>query len=376
MDQALETFITQGGDINDTVKWIRYHFLAEKGRIPFHHLCQTLCDLPDQQAAAHLFASFAGLTLAPNEELPLNVAISYSDVANGLQQQPSSSSMECSEEDYLTTAILIDLSGEGSVSFEDFISFMQLAHDALEQDPSNARTCFNTFYDCLKERLRLFLPDDYQSQNTLEQRLTTMAEKMRLSGVPTLPLMALAHFTDKKAAENELMTVTELITFMMNLEGKPNVSSSSSSSSSLQPQPLLSSPTPIPEPAIGKSTGYTPMREKANELIDDFFNFASTTNVPSQPTNTVASTPPPANINSTVIPPVVANTTSTSSDSSSSSYAAAMLDFPSPPQTPTPTIPGNQITNQSPQILPTSPPDNNHDINAASISFIYSLFFH
>ena len=187
MDHELETFISKAEDINDTVKWIRYHFLAEKGRIPFHHLCHTLCHLPDQQAATHLFASFAGLTLAPTEELPLNVALSYSDVANGLQQQPSSSSMECTEEDYLTTAILIDLSSEGSVSFEDFISFMQLAHDALEQDPSNARTCFNTFYDCLKERLRLFLPDDYQNHNTLENRLTTMAEKMRLSAVPTLP---------------------------------------------------------------------------------------------------------------------------------------------------------------------------------------------
>ena len=370
MDNELETFISNVGDINDTVKWIRYHFLAEKGRIPFHHLCHTLCHLPDQQAAAHLFASFADIALAPTEELPLNVAISYSDVANGLQQQPSSSSMECTEEDYLTTAILMDLSGEGSVSFEDFISFMQLARDALEQDPSNARTCFNTFYDCLKERLRLFLPDDYQNQNTLETRLTAMADKMRLSGVPTLPLMALAHFTDKKAAENETMTVAELMNFMVALEGKPTESKSpplpSYSPPPPQQQPLSSptptptpmSPTPVLEPATGKNTGYTPMREKANELIDDFFNFASTTNVPTQTTKPVAaSVPNPDSLNSvTVLPSLVVNTASTSSTSSSSSYAAAMLDFPSPPQkSSSSTVPGiiqiatqpiNQPTNQ------------------------------
>ena len=89
------------------------------------------------------------------------------------------------------------------------------------------------------------------------------------------------------------------------------------------------------------------MREKANELIDDFFNFASTTNLPPQTTKTVASAPLPTSINSVTTPlPVVVNTASSSSDNSSSSYAAAMLDFPSPPQKTIPTVPGIQIINQ------------------------------
>jgi hypothetical protein len=143
------------------LRFIWYAFLDD-AREPFHRLCDlTTCGKgfcspasSSQQriAASCLFASFAGIKLS-EEELPLNVAISFTDIAAGLQTISESWSAFTPDQ-LLSVSLLLDLSGEGSVSYEDFLSFVQLANDSLQQDPSHSEECFLTFYDCLIERIR------------------------------------------------------------------------------------------------------------------------------------------------------------------------------------------------------------------------------
>lgn len=143
------------------LRFIWYAFLDD-AREPFHLLCELItcgkgfCSpaSPSQQriAASTLFASFAGIKLR-EEELPLNVAISFSDIGAGLQAITEKWSTFTSDQ-LLSVALLLDLSGEGSVSYEDFLNFIQLANDSLQQDPLHSEDCFLTFYDCLIERIR------------------------------------------------------------------------------------------------------------------------------------------------------------------------------------------------------------------------------
>ena len=143
------------------LRFLWYTFLDD-ARDPFCSLCYLItegkgfCTSGSQSqqriAASSLFASFAGMTL-DEEELPLNVAISFSDISAGLQAITEKWSAYTADQ-LLTVALLLDLSGEGSVSYEDFLSFIQLANDSLQQDPSHSQDCFLTFYDCLIERIR------------------------------------------------------------------------------------------------------------------------------------------------------------------------------------------------------------------------------
>ena len=142
------------------VRFLWFSFLDDALE-QFHSLCELLskgkgfCDGSVEQrksAVRRLFASFAGITLN-NEELPLNVAISYVDVAAGLQTLTEKWS-EYSSDVLLSVSLLLDLSGEGSVSYEDFLRFSQLANESLNQDPDNPRECIDTFYDCLRDRIR------------------------------------------------------------------------------------------------------------------------------------------------------------------------------------------------------------------------------
>lgn len=146
------------------VRFIWYTFLDD-ARDPFHDLCDLLtrgkgfCDPSSmsqkRNAVSQLFASFAGITLNQinQEELPINSAISFADVTAGLQTITEKWS-EYSSDVLQSVSLLLDLSGEGSVSYEDFLNFTQLANDSLRQDPENPRVCFDTFYDCLRERIR------------------------------------------------------------------------------------------------------------------------------------------------------------------------------------------------------------------------------
>ena len=143
------------------LRFLWYTFLDD-AREPFCSLCDLITEgkgfcttgsLSQQRiASSSLFASFAGMTL-DEEELPLNVAISFSDIGAGLQTITEEWSAYTTDQ-LLSVALLLDLSGEGSVSYEDFLSFIQLANDSLQQDPLHSQDCFLTFYDCLMERIR------------------------------------------------------------------------------------------------------------------------------------------------------------------------------------------------------------------------------
>jgi hypothetical protein len=143
------------------LRFLWYTFLDD-ARDPFCSLCDLITEgkgfctsgsVSQQRiAASSLFASFAGMTLH-EEELPLNVAISFCDIGAGLQAITEKWSAYRTDQ-LLSVALLLDLSGEGSVSYEDFLSFIQLANDSLQQDPLHSRDCFLTFYDCLIERIR------------------------------------------------------------------------------------------------------------------------------------------------------------------------------------------------------------------------------
>ena len=139
--------------------WLAF---LDNARQPFYELCDLLsrgdgfseaASITERKSAAGcLFASFAGIFLN-QEELPINVAISFEDVCAGLQTISESWSKFTADE-LLTVALLLDLSSEGSVSHEDFLNFINLANDSLKQDPQKSRECFDTLYDCLTERIR------------------------------------------------------------------------------------------------------------------------------------------------------------------------------------------------------------------------------
>lgn len=139
-----------------------WYTALDEAREPFHGLCDLITSgkgfcvpatLAQQGIAAScLFASFAGMDLG-EEELPLNVAMSFADIGAGLQTMSEKWS-SYSLDQLLSVALLLDLSGEGSVSYEDFLSFIQLANDSLQQDPNHSEECFFTFYECLVERMR------------------------------------------------------------------------------------------------------------------------------------------------------------------------------------------------------------------------------
>ena len=143
---------------------LRFIWLAflDNAREPFYNLCDLISrgkcfsgpasTSQRKSAAGRLFASFAGILLN-QEELPLNVAISFPDICAGLQTLSEKWSQYTFDE-LLSVALLLDLSGEGSVSYEDFLNFVNLANDSLKQDPKKHRECFDTLYDCLAERIR------------------------------------------------------------------------------------------------------------------------------------------------------------------------------------------------------------------------------
>ena len=155
-------------DSPEGLRFLWYTFLDDS-REPFHDLCYLLSkgkgfaepSSPAQRrnATGCLFASFAGIKLE-EEELPPNVAISISDVSAGLQTISEKWS-EYSLEQLLSVSLLLDLSGEGSVSYEDFLNFAQLSNDSLKQDPYDTRNSFGTYYDCLRERIRGSLTGDH-----------------------------------------------------------------------------------------------------------------------------------------------------------------------------------------------------------------------
>ena len=143
---------------------LRFIWLAllDNAREPFYNLCdlisrgKSFCEpastIQRKSAAGRLFASFAGILLN-QEELPQNVAISFPDICAGLQTISERWS-EYTSDELLSVALLLDLSGEGSVSYEDFLNFVNLANESLKQNPQKSRECFDTLYDCLTERIR------------------------------------------------------------------------------------------------------------------------------------------------------------------------------------------------------------------------------
>ena len=70
------------------IKLIRFSLLTNV-KDPFHSICALVSSFPSSPNARktsvkQLFASFAGIIISRKKELPLNVAIPYIELANGM----------------------------------------------------------------------------------------------------------------------------------------------------------------------------------------------------------------------------------------------------------------------------------------------------